>query len=231
MDEAGLAAFCGLPVFDPLDGLPIFPASGPGEDGASSEGSSLLSVEALHGLFAPTPKPGEAFTVPLRAQKVEDELFPPGPLPLPLPPPPPPPLSLQQQQHGHPYQQHLPPPLPPPPHPAQLRAAAAAAAAAARRRPDSGDSQRLAVRHELLRVGKYGALPGPRRYARGADGETKRRRRAMQNKISGHVSRVVTKNRLVSLEEEAARLEVREAWLRAELARLAPGERLDAASD
>lgn len=66
-------------------------------------------------------------------------------------------------------------------------------------------------------------MPGPSRYVRGADATVKRRRRAVQNRISGRVSRQLAEERLYMLEHEAQSLEVREAQIAEELSSLTRG--------
>lgn len=50
-------------------------------------------------------------------------------------------------------------------------------------------------------------IPGPERYARGADESTKRERRKMQNRRSGSVNRELERTKLLDMEKEAAELE------------------------
>jgi hypothetical protein len=79
------------------------------------------------------------------------------------------------------------------------------------------DRARAKIRERLSPIYK---IPGPDRYVRGADQTVKNRRRVLQNRLSGQISRELARQKLIALEREANEIELRlqhliseESWI------------------
>lgn len=89
--------------------------------------------------------------------------------------------------------------------------------------PSQHDSRdRSMIRNRLRSQYK---VPGPQRYARGADEETRRKRRIVQNRLSGSVNRELARKKLCQMERDAQHLEEKQTFLQLELDRLTAYER------